>query len=74
MAQALNVNPPIPQQGPLPQNANIAAIAVRRACPLARELFYLIEMMEQANNFPHMVYMGASVTCGQPTGNFCAPV
>ena len=59
-------------QGPLPPNANIASIALRRACPMARELLYL-EMMDQANNFHHMVYMGACVTCGQPTGNFCDP-
>ena len=59
-------------QGPLPHNANPAAIAVRRACPLAREMFYL-EMMDQVDNFPQLVFMGACVTCGQPTGNFCDP-
>ena len=56
----------------MPQNANIDSINVRRACPLARELFYL-ELMDQAHNYPHMVYMGGCVTCGQPTGNFCDP-
>ena len=32
-----------------------------------------LELMDQAHNYPHMVYMGGCVTCGQPTGNFCDP-
>ena len=54
----------------MPLNANINSINLRRACPLARELFYQ-GLMNQAHNHPHIVYMGRCVSCGQPTGNFC---
>jgi hypothetical protein len=56
----------------MPLNANINSINLRRACPLARELFYQ-GLMNQAHNHPHIVYMGRCVSCGQPTGNFCDP-
>ena len=71
-AQHMENVPATASQGPMPPNANIDSINVRRACPLARELFYL-ELTDQAHNHPHMVYMGGCVTCGQPTGNFCDP-
>ena len=42
------------------------------ACPMAREMFYL-EMSDQVDQFPQLSFVGACVTCRQPTGNFCDP-
>ena len=63
---------PIASQGPLPPDADPTAMNVRRACPLARQIFYW-EMMDQVEQFPALVYMGACISCGQATGNFCDP-
>ena len=39
---------------------------------MAREMFYL-EMSDQVDQFPQLSFVGACVTYGQPTGNFCDP-
>ena len=56
----------------MPINANIHDMDVRRACPLAREIFYQWNMA-QIDQVPELEFLGACVTCGQPTGNNCDP-
>ena len=53
-------------------NANVSDMNVRRACPLARDIFYQ-GMMAQVDQFPELTFVSACVTCGQPTGNYCDP-
>ena len=65
-------NPPIASQVPMPANANWHDIVVRRACPMAREIFYEWNMAQVDQN-PELIVCGSCVTCGQPTGNYCDP-
>ena len=61
---------PIASQGPLPPNVDPTTMDARRACPLARQIFYW-QMMDEVEQFPALVHMGPCASCGQATGNFC---
>ena len=42
----------------------------RRACPLARQIYYW-QIMDEVEQDPGLVHMGPCASCGQATGNYC---
>jgi hypothetical protein len=70
MTHFAQLDPPIPAQGPLPPNVDPSSMSARRACPLARQIYYW-KIMDEVEQEPGLVHMGPCASCGQATGNYC---